>query len=200
MGALDKNNVCLTRAKVYVARLDDSIPELASDFSNAEEVITACKAMITWETPLAVRMASVIDTKLTVGKGTEIKVEADDTGLIVNDNTPEVKVGGSFYEAKNVDAIAKFLNISVVDVTGTPNKKIFGQKIEAQSVPSCVLILEWINESGKQEYVFLVDASYTSEFVLSFIDYVRAGSVEASPFEFSVNKYGWYLVEREISE
>ena len=117
MSALNKDNICLTAAKVFVAPLGTAIDELLADGSNSEVVAAQCKALLT--DPKTIRMASVLDTKLTIGKGKVIKVDADDTGTILNANTPEVKIGGTFFESKNIDAIATFLKVFVTDIAPT---------------------------------------------------------------------------------
>lgn len=191
-------NVSLTSAKVYVAPKGE-IAELKKDLSNAVEVMTACDALITANT--AKRMASVIDVKLTIGQGTAIKVDTDDEGTILNANTPEAKVTGSWYEAKDVEAIQQFLNVKSVAIAKsweTPASKVFGQKIVPTTIPDCVILLEGQpDENWKKEYIYLLDSAFTGELVMAWIDYVRAGSPEATPFEFTTNKNGAWLVKKE---
>lgn len=195
-------NVVLSAAKVFVAPRGE-VAELKKDLSNAKDIITACDTLITNGT--AKRIGSVVDVKLTVGKGNEIKVDTDDKGTILRANTPEAKVSGSWYETLDFEAIKQFFNLKVVDVpTGSGVEKAYtiaGQKLSPSVIPECVVILQGIeNESNKAVNVYLTSSAFTGDLVFSFVDYVRAGSLENSPFEFTANQGGGWLIKREKSE
>lgn len=192
-------NVLLSAAKVFVAPRGE-VAELKKDLNNAKDIITACDALITGGT--AKRIGSVVDVKLTVGKGNEIEVKTDDKGHILRANTPDAKITGSWYETLDFDAIKQFFNIKVVDVpTGSGVDKAYtiaGQKLTANVMPECVVILQGMeNDTNTPVNVYLTSSAFTGELVFSFIDYVRAGSVENSPFEFTANQGGGRLIKRD---
>lgn len=195
-------NVLLSAAKVFVAPRGD-VAELKKDLSNVKDIITACDALITGGT--AKRIGSVVDVKLTIGKGNEIEVKTDDKGHLLRASMPDAKVSGSWYETLDFDAIKQFFNIKVVDVpTGSGVDKAYtiaGQKLTANVMPECVVILQGMeNDTNTPVNVYLTSSAFTGELVFSFIDYVRAGSVENSPFEFTANQGGGWLIKREKSE
>lgn len=192
-------NVLLSAAKVFVAPRGE-VAELKKDLSNAKDIITACDALIANGT--AKRIGSVIDVKLTVGKGNEIEVKTDDNGTILRANTPEAKISGSWYETLDFEAIKQFFNVKVVDVpTGSGVTKAYtiaGQKLTANIIPECVVILQGMeNWTNNTVNVYLTSSVFTGDLVFSFVDYVRAGGVENSPFEFTANQGGGWLVKRE---
>ncbi|MDO4714315.1 MAG: hypothetical protein Q4B28_06870 [bacterium] len=192
-------NVLLSAAKVFVAPRGE-VAELKKDLSNAKDIITACDALITSGT--AKRIGSVVDVKLTIGKGNEIEVKTDDKGHLLRASMSDAKVSGSWYETLDFDAIKQFFNIKVVDVpTGSGVTKAYtiaGQKLTASVMPECVVILQGMeNDTNTPVNVYLTSSAFTGELVFSFIDYVRAGSVENSPFEFTANQGGGWLIKRD---
>lgn len=192
-------NVLLSAAKVFVAPRGE-VSELKKDLSNAKDIITACDALITSGT--AKRIGSVVDVKLTIGKWNEIEVKTDDKGHLLRASMPDAKVSGSWYETLDFDAIKQFFNIKVVDVpTGSGVTKAYtiaGQKLTASVMPECVVILQGMeNDTNTPVNVYLTSSAFTGELVFSFIDYVRAGSVENSPFEFTANQGGGWLIKRD---
>lgn len=195
-------NVLLSAAKVFVAPRGE-IAEIKKDLSNAKDIITSCDALITGNK--AKRIGSVIDVKLTIGKGNEIEVKTDDKGTILKANTPEAKIAGSWYETLDFEAIKQFFDLKVIDVPagGGTGKAytIAGQKLTPRVIPECVVILQGMeNESGELVNVYLTSSAFTGELVFSFVDYVRAGSVENSPFEFTANQGGGWLIKREKAQ
>ena len=195
-------NVLLSAAKVFVAPRGE-IAEIKKDLSNAKDIITACDALITGNK--AKRIGSVIDVKLTIGKGNEIEVTTDDKGTILKANTPEAKIAGSWYETLDFEAIKQFFDLKVIDVpAGGGTEKAYtiaGQKLTPRVIPECVVILQGMeNESGELVNVYLTSSAFTGELVFSFVDYVRAGSVENSPFEFTANQGGGWLIKREKAQ
>ena len=199
--AANLKNISLTAAKVYIAPRGE-IAEVKKDLSNAKEIITACDKLIT--DSKAKRMGSVIDVKLTVGKGNDIEVKTDDNGLLLRANTPEAKIAGNWYEVFDFEVIKQFLNIKVVDVAKSGQEKAYtiaGQKIAPSLIPECVVILEGLeNDSNEKVFVYLTNSGFTGELVYSFVDYVRAGNVENTPFEFSANSGGARLIKKEKAE
>lgn len=194
-------NISLTAAKVYIAPRGE-IAEVKKDLSNAKEIITACDKLITDNK--AKRMGSVIDVKLTIGKGNDIEVKTDDNGLLLRANSPEAKIAGNWYEVFDFEAIKQFLSIKVVDVAKNGQEKAYtiaGQKIAPNLIPECVVILEGLeNDSNEKVFVYLTNSGFTGELVYSFVDYVRAGNVENTPFEFSANSGGAWLIKKEKAE
>ena len=194
-------NINLTTAKVYIAPRGE-IAEVKKDLSNAKEIITACDKLITDNK--AKRMGSVIDVKLTIGKGNDIEVKTDDNGLLLRANSPEAKIAGNWYEVFDFEAIKQFLSIKVVDVAKNGQEKAYtiaGQKIAPNLIPECVVILEGLeNDSNEKVFVYLTNSGFTGELVYSFVDYVRAGNVENTPFEFSANSGGAWLIKKEKAE
>ncbi len=194
-------NISLTAAKVYIAPRGE-IAEVKKDLSNAKEIITACDKLITDNK--AKRMGSVIDVKLTIGKGNDIEVKTDDNGLLLRANSPEAKIAGNRYEVFDFEAIKQFLSIKVVDVAKNGQEKAYtiaGQKIAPNLIPECVVILEGLeNDSNEKVFVYLTNSGFTGELVYSFVDYVRAGNVENTPFEFSANSGGAWLIKKEKAE
>ena len=194
-------NISLTAAKVYIAPRGE-IAEVKKDLSNAKEIITACDKLITDNK--AKRMGSVIDVKLTIGKGNDIEVKTDDNGLLLRANSPEAKIAGNRYEVFDFEAIKQFLSIKVVDVAKNGQQKAYtiaGQKIAPNLIPECVVILEGLeNDSNEKVFVYLTNSGFTGELVYSFVDYVRAGNVENTPFEFSANSGGAWLIKKEKAE
>ena len=194
-------NISLTAAKVYIAPRGE-IAEVKKDLSNAKEIITACDKLITDNK--AKRMGSVIDVKLTIGKGNDIEVKTDDNGLLLRANSPEAKIAGNWYEVFDFEAIKQFLSIKVVDVAKNGQEKAYtiaGQKIAPNLIPECVVILEGLeNDSSEKVFVYLTNSGFTGELVYSFVDYVRAGNVENTPFEFSANSGGAWLIKKEKAE
>ena len=195
-------NVLLSAAKVFVAPRGE-IAEIKKDLSNAKDIITACDALITGNK--AKRIGSVIDVKLTIGKGNEIEVKTDDKGTILKANTPEAKIAGSWYETLDFEAIKQFFDLKVIDVPASGGTEkaytIAGQKLTPRVIPECVVILQGMeNESGELVNVYLTSSAFTGELVFSFVDYVRAGSVENSPFEFTANQGGGWLIKREKAQ
>ena len=194
-------NISLTAAKVYIAPRGE-IAEVKKDLSNAKEIITACDKLITDNK--AKRMGSVIDVKLTIGKGNDIEVKTDDNGLLLRANSPEAKIAGNWYEVFDFEAIKQFLSIKVVDVAKNGQEKAYtiaGQKIAPNLIPECVVILEGLeNDSNEKVFVYLTNSGFTGELVYSFVDYVRAGNVENTPFEFRANSGGAWLIKKEKAE
>ena len=195
-------NVALSAARVFVAPRGD-VAELKKDLSNAKDIITACDTLITGGT--AKRIGSVVDVKLTIGKGNDIEVKTDDNGTILKANTPEAKVSGSWYETLDFDAIKQFFDLKVVDVPAgsgvTKAYTIAGQKLTPRVIPECVVILQGMeNDTNTPVNVYLTSSAFTGELVFSFVDYVRAGSLENSPFEFTANQGSGWLIKREKSE
>lgn len=194
-------NISLTAAKVYIAPKGE-IAEVKKDLSNAKEIITACDKLITDNK--AKRMGSVIDVKLTIGKGNDIEVKTDDNGLLLRANSPEAKIAGNWYEVFDFEVIKQFLSIKVVDVAKNGQEKAYtiaGQKIAPNLIPECVVILEGLeNDSNEKVFVYLTNSGFTGELVYSFVDYVRAGNVENTPFEFSANSGGAWLIKKEKAE
>lgn len=195
-------NVALSTARVFVAPRGD-VAELKKDLSNAKDIITACDTLIT--SNKAKRIGSVVDVKLTIGKGNDIEVKTDDKGTILKANTPEAKVSGSWYETLDFDAIKQFFDLKVVDVPAgsgvTKAYTIAGQKLTPRVIPECVVILQGMeNDTNTPVNVYLTSSAFTGELVFSFVDYVRAGSLENSPFEFTANQGSGWLIKREKSE
>lgn len=156
-------NVLLSAAKVFVAPRGE-IAELKNDLSNAKDIITACDKLITDNT--AKRIGSVIDVKLTIGKGNEIEVKTDDKGTILKANTPEAKVAGSWYETLDFDAIKQFFDLKVIDVpTSSGVDKAYtiaGQKLAPRVIPECVVILQGMeNDTNTPVNVYLTSSAFT---------------------------------------
>ncbi|MDR0651262.1 MAG: hypothetical protein LBG59_07905 [Candidatus Peribacteria bacterium] len=185
MAATNPADLSAVAAKVFVARVPSTLPELAYDLSNAGAIITAVEALTKH------RMASVTDVNLTVGVGDTVQTDTDDNGTIFKAVSPTSTLNGNWFEARNADVLKDVLGIKVIDDT-IGERTIIGQKSASFEVPRIVIVLETIPTPDKPivEKLYIIDAGLTSDIVLNYLDVVRAGGVGNTPFTFTVNKNG----------
>lgn len=115
MSAVNEKALSVNPGIVEVALNPGTIPALAADGSNAVAVRSACDALT------FVRLASVVDTKVSDNRGANVvEVLADDTGIVYKAGVPDVVLSGSFFEVGNVDAISLITGKSTLDVAASP--------------------------------------------------------------------------------
>ncbi len=189
MAATNENALQITAGEVYVASYS-SITALEDDLSNATTVQTELDALS------YTRMASVIDTQISVNTGENLlKVETDDNGTIYTAYQPAVSISGSRYEVWDFDALEKIIWVSPV-VDG--DSKLLGLNIKSKTLPKLVVKIVGKNDaSGDNNVHYLHDCGFEGELVFGFVDLVRAGDLPNSPFEFVGNRWGTRLVDAD---
>jgi hypothetical protein len=192
MGALHEEHLSTQAGIVEVALVDDSVPALLDNNTNAVAVITAIDALT------FVRLASITD--LTVGVNTtEEKVEqrADDLGIIYSAYTPGVKVSMNWFESGNMEAIELLLGTAVIDVAvagPNPAYKITGQNIKPHKLPQLIVRITGMDDADShKEKVYLFDTGLNGEITRKFVDLTRTKEVPASTLEFKGNVGGFWL-------
>ena len=188
MAATNKNALAYRAAKLFVAPMDASIPEVAVDLTNAPAVITAIEALSKQ------RMASLTDLQIEIGGGESEPQKVDDNGVIYRSQAPSFTVKGNWFEMFEPAVLKTLMGLAEVDDT-TGKRKILGQKIQDGDAPRLALIIETIPQVGapKPEKFYLVDTNLTGSIVLSFLNVKRNGGVGNSPFSFASNDNGAWI-------
>lgn len=192
MSATNQNALSILAGEVYIAEWA-AITALDDSLSNAATVKGELDALS------YSRLASVTDVAFSVNTSeNQIKVETDDNGVIYSAYTPTAKISGNWFETGEIGSLEKMLGVEVLNVWGSPASKIYGQNITTKELPKIVIkIVGKDDTNGKSNTVYLYDAGMSGDVIQSFIDVVRAGDINPSPFEFLGNKWGLWLVSAE---
>lgn len=182
MTAINPAHINKNAAIVEIAARPGTFTDVANDLSNVAAVKTAIDAL-TFE-----RLASVIDVQTAENYSNIVKVEADDTGTILTNADPEVKLTGSWYEVFNPDLLAIMVNkVKVTDLTDT----YIGNVIDSLDLPKLIARVTSTDPStGKVKITYLTDTNFTGEIITAFLDANRAGNLPNSAFEFTGNRKG----------
>jgi len=195
MAATNPKALAYRAAKVYVVPMDDTIPEMEFDISNANAIVTAIDAL--YDTPdkeLKNRMASITGLTLNVGAGETVQTNTDDNGTIYQAMTPQCTIEWNWHEHFNTDVLKSLMWLEELDDTAG-NQTIYGQKLATMEIPSVAIVLETIPQPSNPvvERFYIVDTALTSTIALNFLDVVENGGVGNSPFTFTTNKNGGWL-------
>jgi len=190
MTSVNENALSILAGLVYVAPRT-SVTALLDDMSNSSIVAWELDAL-SYE-----RLASVTDVQFSMNTSDKVtKVETDDNGTIYSAYEPTIKIAWNWYETGEVNVLKTILGINVLDVTGTPDQRIYGLNISSKELPKIVVkIIGKDDANGKNNTIYLYDAGLSGDIVQSFVDVVRAGDIPASPFEFLGNR-GWFWLIR----
>jgi len=113
MAATNSKALSVKPWQLYVALLDETVPKLESDWSNAVEHRAALEALN------YIRISSITDASVSDNLAANIvKVETDDNGLIYASTEPDATLTGNFFEIEP-DVLDKILPTSKISVAWT---------------------------------------------------------------------------------
>lgn len=192
MSATNERALSILAGDVYIAQWA-AITALDDSLSNAVTVKSQLDALS------YARLASVTDVAFAVNTSeNQIKVETDDNGVIYQAYTPQAKISGNWFETGEVIDLQYLLGLNVLDVAGSPAKKIYGQNLTTKELPKLVIkIIGKSDTDWLENTIYLYDAGLSGDIIQSFVDVVRAGDIQSSPFEFLGNKGGMRLTSAE---